>query len=205
MQIQEIPRAYVNFALGAARLPVTAAERVLHRSDDAQWPPTLAFEQAEASIKQAVGSLLRDSTLVSEGRLVEAKVARLREAAELEANAREVTERADRRLAAERDAEQQRLDEAERETQQRLDAARQDEIRRKQEVDEEIRAEERRMAEARQAEEAALAEKERSARAAQLSRDKAALHKKQEAAAARADVLAVDQTLEATKAARRNG
>jgi hypothetical protein len=86
MHIQHFPGTVVRTGLGVVRLPLTAVEVIAgHNQDGTAWPPSLAFESFEAAAKQVAGSLLRDDTLVQEGRLAQAKVAQLRKATELEA------------------------------------------------------------------------------------------------------------------------
>src|SRR4051812_30200932 len=95
-QLQQLPGTLVRTGLQAARLPLNAAESVLRRGEQSgEWAPAIAFDGIEASVKRVAGSLLRDDTLVQEGRLEQAKVDKLRKAARLEAIAREHEQAAD--------------------------------------------------------------------------------------------------------------
>jgi hypothetical protein len=109
--VQELPRTALRFGLSASRLPLTAAEAVLSRGAE-DWPPTLAFEGFEASVKRVVGGLLRDDVLIHEGELMGAKVERLRRASELETVAARRRDNADAELEQRRAHDQERRDRA---------------------------------------------------------------------------------------------
>ncbi|MDQ1397802.1 MAG: hypothetical protein QOG64_3061, partial [Acidimicrobiaceae bacterium] len=140
MDIQEINRFFVRTSLQAARLPLQAAEAVLHRGDQTdEWPPSLAFDGFEASVKQIVGSVLRDKTLVEEGRLEQAKVAQLRKAAELETLADQRKVEADTKFQQRREADEQRRRQVEQETAQREQKLDQEKAEKKRQADAEAR------------------------------------------------------------------
>ena len=63
----------VRAGCAAARLPLDLAEGQLLGERRADWPPVLIFDTVESGIKQLVGSLTRDATLVQEGRLERAR------------------------------------------------------------------------------------------------------------------------------------
>src|SRR3954452_12262030 len=92
------PRMLIDTTMNAARLPLTAAERVSGQAGNEEWPPALAFEGGQATVETVLGSLLRDDELVSRGRLRQAKLGKLKEAAQLEAIADEERSRAQQQL-----------------------------------------------------------------------------------------------------------
>jgi hypothetical protein len=81
--LRTVPRTAVHSYLRVLRSPLTVVERIARQQDNGIWPPALAFEGFEASVETVTGSLLRDATLSENGRLRQAKVAKLREAGEL--------------------------------------------------------------------------------------------------------------------------
>jgi hypothetical protein len=109
MELNTIPRTAVRLTLDGLRLPVIAAENIAGQRDNDSWPPAVLFESFEATVKQVVGSVIRDETLVDEGRIQQAKVGELRKAVELEVEADQKRAVADGELQARRQtAEQQR-------------------------------------------------------------------------------------------------
>jgi len=89
MDGHSIVRYSTSLMLGAARLPLSAAEIVARHVDEPTWPPTLAFAGFEAKVRQVVGSLARDPALEAQGHLEESRLAKLRESLRLEAAAEE--------------------------------------------------------------------------------------------------------------------
>ena len=100
--VQTVPRVVVGGYLWAARLPLTAVERIAKQQDNAQWPPALTYETFEAGVETTVGSLLRDPVLVDKGRLRQAKIGQVRKSAELATRAEQERVQADERLEQER-------------------------------------------------------------------------------------------------------
>jgi hypothetical protein len=204
MQIQALPRESVHLALGAARLPLTAIERLAGHSGDAEWPPALAFDAVGANVKQIFGSILRDEVLVDEGRLQNAKVAELREAARLEAVAKQRERAADaelhdrretageKRAAAERQATERKAQAAQRARKEATDAA------------EKLRREEAKAREIDDARQKEIAKKERSARATSIAKEREALRSEKTATKAKAEVIELDQELRESKAMRKS-
>ena len=98
MQINTIPRTAMKATLVGLRLPICGIEVLTGQTKNASWPPAVAFEGFEAGVKQVVGSILRDSELVEEGRLQQAKVTELRRAVDLEVQAEQKRAAGDREL-----------------------------------------------------------------------------------------------------------
>ncbi len=203
--VQALPRTLVSGSLRAVRLPLSAAERVVHQQHNAQWPPTLAYESFEAGVETLVGSLVRDPALVEKGRLRQRKLAQLRRAGELSALADQEQARADEQLQARLGAVQEQRQEAEQRAQER-----------KQELEQQAEARRRKVAtkaarqaaaarEAESAQEKAIARRARTAEASALAAESRALAVAQQALAAEETVDVIDKTIEGTKAARKGG
>jgi hypothetical protein len=200
--IQQIPRTTVRLGVAAARLPLTAAEAVLSGGHD-DWPPTLVFEGLEAQVKLVAGSVLHDGVLSEEGRLLQAKVARLREAADLEGEAERTRQEADAELAArtrEAARTEERAAEAERERKARI-AAEGAEATRRAEAD--ARRAEQDAAEAEDRAEQAGDRQARRSRAQALSAEEKALAKEKAAASRARAARTAGAKVQATKAARK--
>jgi len=102
MDIQQLPRTAVRLSVVAARAPLNAAEALLGHRGEAEWPPALAFDSAQAAVKETLGSLLHDRALVDEGHLIQAKVDKLRQAIRLDTLAEARIEQADNELSTAR-------------------------------------------------------------------------------------------------------
>jgi hypothetical protein len=204
MQFQDAPRAAIRVWLGAARLPLRAAEAVVRRNDaDEGWPPVLAFESLESQVKQFAGALLRDDDLVEEGRLIAAKVGMLRRAAELEtvAERREATAAA--RFEARRENARERRQRVERETEVREHAIERVATAKKREVEREAQRKKEQATRARATARKAAARRERAAASVRVAGERAAVRKQRVATAAKGRIVATDRKLRATKAARK--
>ncbi|CAA9227406.1 MAG: hypothetical protein AVDCRST_MAG76-1041 [uncultured Acidimicrobiales bacterium] len=202
MSFQTIPRTAVRSWLSLVRLPLTATELVVGKQG-ADWPPAVAFDGFEAGVKKGVGTLIGDSQLVQEGMLERGKVEQLRDAAELEAAAEQRRAEAKAGFDERKETVQERAQRVEREAEERKAKLEREEADRKRAVEETARRKEEAARKADQARQKTVAAQERQARAARLAAESEALDHEQEAAAAKADVLGVDQALKATKTARK--
>lgn len=202
--VQSIPRTIVRTYVDAARLPLGLAESILRRGETSgNWAPALAFEAVEASVKQVIGSFLRDPELIEEGRLIQAKVAQLRKAAELETLADQQKAQADAEYQQRKQADEATRAKVAQQAEQRERALDQEKARRKQEVAE---AANKKAATARKIEaeqQKAVDRQERAARTAELTAEQKALADERKAAAASENVLDLDRALRTTKAARK--
>lgn len=204
MQLQLIPRITVRTALNATRLPLTAAEAIFGKSEDQEWPPAIAWEKFEGSVKQVAGTVLRDDELVEEGKLIHAKAAQLAQAADLEAMAEQHRVEAESTFQARRQADEQRR------------RAIEDEAKHKQQQLEQAKAEKKRAAEAEarqakaaarkaeQAAEKAVARDERRAKTVALEAERDAVAAERKAVKAESTLLDVEETLESTRQARKS-
>jgi hypothetical protein len=202
MKIDELPRKAVLGYLELTRLPLTATERVL-RKTEGTWAPTIAVDRLQARMKELAGSALRDDTLVADARLQNAALDERLRAAEEEARADRIRGAADSRLENERDA----ADAAEREVRARAD-------QREQAVEHAAQAKERQVREkaaekkaaARKVEQAqhdALEQREAVARREVLKKESKALNDQRAAAEAKAEVLELQDKLDEVKAVRK--
>jgi hypothetical protein len=80
--------------LQGLRLPLTGAEVLAGQRGNQAWPPSIAFDGFEASVKQVAGSVLGDRELLEAARLQRAKVEELRRADELDVRAEQKRSRA---------------------------------------------------------------------------------------------------------------
>jgi hypothetical protein len=204
-QLQEIPRTVVRTWLRAARLPLQAVEAVVHRGEhDQEWPPVLAFDAFESQVKQLAGSALHDDELLEEGRLIQAKVAQLRKAAELETVAERREAIAAAKFEARRETAEQRRRRVEREATQRERALERDAAAKKQQVEQEAQRKKQQAARADAASRKAVARQERAAASTRIAAERESLRKEKAAAAAKARAVNADRKIRATKATRRS-
>jgi hypothetical protein len=180
MQITAIPRNAVKGALDAMRIPLSTIERLSGKSANEAWPPALAFEEFQAEAKKFAGSMLRDETLVEEGRLQAVKVTERRRSLELKAKAEGVREQADSEFTQKQKAAEDERQRAEKEASEREAAIARD----KRAAEERVRADQKRAAESvakvDAAREEAIAAAEREARRVKADAEAAALAKQQQ-------------------------
>jgi hypothetical protein len=202
-ELEGLSRRLVQLCLQGLRLPVTTAEIVSGHRGDPDWPPTLAYEAVEARAKQMIGTLLGDRQLAAEGKLREAKLDRLEQAAVLEAEAEEARRRAqDRQAEREERIDQtrqavRRRQESKKEETQRQAAAKKQQARRaarrRQEATEEIAG----------AREDILERRRRADARRQLTDEELAVAGERRALESEREAQAVDEALEAKRAQRR--
>lgn len=203
MSIDQLPRQAVNLGLAAARLPLTAAEIVLGHSGEPDWPPTLAFDGVQAKVKKAVGGALGDEALEQQGRLIEAKVLKLRQAGRLETVAEERRDEASQELAETKQQAEQRRRAAEATKARRQAKAEASKRQAKAEVAAATAREERLVDQAEEAAAKAVERSARRSRAAALAKEEKALAAERTAAAKARKAGAVDEQLDASKRARK--
>ncbi len=204
MQITTIPRTAVKNALDAIRLPLSTIGRLTGQADNQTWPPALMFEEFQASAKQFAGSVLRDQTLVEEGRIQSVKVSELRRSLELDLKAEATREQADVELAQQHEAigrERQQVDQQAREREANV-------AQLKRETSAGVKAEAKRAAEtvakAEKIRQDQLAAADRAARLANADAESAALAKQKKAVASISKVTTLADAVETTKAKRKS-
>ena len=202
--VRTLPRAVVQSWLSTVRLPITAAEAVLRRGkDNDEWPPALAFASFEASVKQGVGSVLRDQELVDGGRLASARVVQLRKAAELETGAQSKRAEANSEFQSRLDADEQRRAEVEEQAQRRQEQIANEAEQRKQQVESAGDEAERTARELEAKQHQHVERTERAADRTRVHTERAALLEQRQAAKAQRAVVETDQQIAATAAVRR--
>jgi hypothetical protein len=201
--LQTFPRTVVRTYLQAARLPLTAAEQLFRKSETEDWAPTLVFESVEAEVLQFVGNALKDEELVQQGRLVAAKVAQLKKAAELEAEAEVKRAEADAEFRQRKQADAKARERVEEQADQREAAIKAEKARKQREADEKARkqAESARKIEAAQQKQ--LTKQERAAAKTRITAEQKVIAEERRALAAEEQVLDLDAALETTKAIRK--
>lgn len=203
MPFQNLSRTLVRTTFEVARLPLHAVERVVHRDDAREWPPTLAFDGIGGAVKQVVGSITRDDELVREGRLAQARVTELRRAASLQALAEQQRLQADREYQQRVETEEQRRVEAADQARARKAAVERQEAERKRQAEEEARRKEAAARQVEQSMQQDVVAEERAARAAEVAAGQQAVRKAKSAVTAKAKVVELEEEIEATKAARK--
>ena len=204
MPIQTLPRTAVRASLTLTRLPLSAAELVLAGGRE-DWPPRLAFDGFEATVKRVVGGLLRDDVLVREGDLEATKVDRLRDATELETLAEQQRAKADSELQDRREADRRRHAAASAAEAKRTETIEREAATAKRHTQTKARAAERSVREAEAERKAAADRKARRTRKATLTAEQKALAKEQAAATRARAAQSADKRLARSKAARTNG
>lgn len=202
-KVQSVPRTVIGAGLDLARLPVNIAARASGQQGNDRWPPTVAFEGLEAGVETVVGSILRDDELVERGRVRQAKVAELRRAAWLETVAERKREQADAELADERRKAAAKRKEADRRTAQRKQQVDREAGERKQQVKQQAARKSAAASRVKQAQDEALTRAEQAATDQALATEQRALADKQQALDAAETVTAIDDAIEASKAARK--
>lgn len=199
------PTKIVRTYLGAARLPLHVAERVLHRdSSGAEWAPALLFDSVEANVKQVVGGFLRDDELVEEGRVAEARVAQLKKAAHLETLAEQKRAEATTEYQERKEADEQQRAAIEAETRQREEALEREKDRRRREAEAKARKKAETAAKIEEVEQKAVARQERAARATRVAAGQEVVVDQRQAVEAAEEVLDLDRALRTTKNARKS-
>ena len=199
---RKLPGLLVGTTLQAARLPLNAAAKATGQTGNDEWPPALMFEGVEAAVETTVGGLLRDDTLVSRGRLRQARIMKLKEAAQLEAIAESERAEAADELAARKQAAEKRREHVEETAEQREQRLEQEAAKRKQQV--EKTAAQRKAATAKQtaAQRKVLEKQERDAKLAAAEAESKALAKEKAALVAEDTTVALDEAIDVNREAR---
>lgn len=206
MNIAQIRRDALALGIRGVRLPLTAAEAILQNGQDtSDWPPTLAFERAEAAVTELVGKLWNDHTLLASSQLQRAAATQREEAAvkraEAEAKRMGSRRRADEK-AAQVDADRRRAQEAAAQRQRSLA----DERRRAEQKIEQTAVNKRATTRKQTAAQINTIEKVEAQAEAERLRDEAeALRLKEHVVDAQDKMLDLEREVRAKKAARRAG
>lgn len=201
--LQTIPRTVVRTYLQAARLPLTAAEQLFNKTEAEDWAPTLAFESLEAEVLEFMGNALKDEELLQQGRLVRAKVAQLKKAAELEATAEAKRAEADAEYRNRKQADEQARKRVEQQADQRESAINAEKARKKREADEKARKQAETAHKIEAAQQKQLTKQERAAAKTRINAEQSVIAEERKALAAEEQVLNLDAALDKTKAIRK--
>ena len=206
MNVNQIRRSMLSLWLRSVRMPLTVAETIVRRGNDNRaWPPALAFEMFEVSVKDAVGRVTRDDLLVELAALQRAEVAQRRRAValEVEATSTRVAVLQDVEADEARFAEQRK--EADRRARAREARAEADRQKAKRVVDERSAKKRAAATATATARTKAIDRQATSADAVRLRKNAQALRAKKKAVAAQGNVLNLDKAVRARKTARRTG
>jgi hypothetical protein len=191
VKIDELPRKAVLGYLELTRLPLTAAERALGKTEGT-WPLTIATDRVQATIKDVAGTILRDETLKADARLQHAALDERTRAAEAEAEADRIRAEADDRLRREKQA----ADEA------KAEVARRD-AQRDRAVDKQVGAKKATARKVAAAQDEALEQRATNATRETLAKESSAVREQRAALEAKAEALELEDELEAARAARK--
>lgn len=204
-QARSFPRTVIGTALTAVRLPLTAAERIAGQTSNEEWPPSLVFAGAEATVETVLGSLLHDQELLERGRLRQARVTQLREAVELQTLAEQQRAKANTTFEQRQQAAAQRHDQVEDTTERREQQVEQKAAQEKARVRKTAAARKRAVEESAAATEKRLDRQERAGRLAALDAETEALDARRDAVKSTAKADLVDEALDATREERKSG
>ena len=101
--VRELVSRSARVWLGAARIPVSVAQRIAGRDDDVTWGPVVAYDTVASNVKLAVGTIIGDPRLMDEGRVQAEKVQQVTRAAKLEAHSEQRRAEADAELERRRE------------------------------------------------------------------------------------------------------
>jgi hypothetical protein len=204
VDVNQIRRQSLGLWLKTVRFPLTLTETFVRRGDGTEsWAPALAFATFEGTVKEVVGRITGDDTLVGLAKLQRAEITQRRRAVELHTEA--ATTVAETRRAAE-DQRAQLERQREEADERSREAARQVEFDR----ENARRAVERGTATKRTANKATAATRAKTIQKAaakadsdRLRKEGQALRAKKQAVAAKAEVVDLDKAVRAKKATRR--
>jgi hypothetical protein len=205
-QLQAAPRTAIRAWFRAAELPVRAVQAIAQRGErDAEWPPALAFESLASHVMQLTGSVLRDDELVQEGRLIQAKVAQLRKAAELETVAERREAIANAKFESTRESAEQRRQRLEREAAEQERALEREAKRKQSAVEAKVARKRSQAAKSEATTRKAIAREERAAASARPAQERESLRKERAAVSAKTRATTADKKIRATRVARNAG
>ena len=201
--IETLTRSALDVWTHAARLPLRAAQRVVRPEDPDTWGPSIAFEQAEAGVRGAVGGLLGDVHLQEAARLQRRRVTQLQESVRKQAQAEALEDAAQERLQeASQEVAADRA-EARRQAAQATVAAEQRARAKKAQAAREATQRKQAAAKVEAAHEERIAQKEAVAEQKRLAKEQRALERKQAALVAEEEALRLDDAAEKVKQRRK--
>ena len=199
-----LPRTLVRTYLHGLRLPLTTLEHMTSKSDSTGWPPSVAFELFEASVKRLLGALIRDNNLVREGALQRARIDELARAKHLEVTAEQRRREADATLDARRQSTERARANVDHQAEQREQAIEHSKADREREAEDDARRRQEAAAQSAERRDKAATARERAATRTRIAEETAALAKRSEALGAAKKVQRLDSALEAKKTVRKS-
>lgn len=197
--IETLARNALDVWTHAARLPLRAAQRVVRPEDPETWGPSIAFEQAEAGVRGAVGGLLGDVGLQEAARLQRRRVTQLQESVRKQAQAEALEDAAQERLhEASQEVAADRA-EAGRTAAQATVAAEQRARAKKAQAAREATQHKQAAAKAAAAHEERISRKEAAAEQKRLAEEQRALERRRAALVAEQEALRLDDAAEKVK------
>ena len=203
--IQELPRNAVTTYLKLARLPLTAAERVFNPDTDGatSWAPAIAFEDFEARVKGFAATVFSDQVLRDDAELQRARVAQLRRAVELEAEAEATRAQAEQELAERRSEVAEEREQAEAREQANKDRLERERREAQERADAKAAEQQRKVEEQAEAERERVQRQARAAEAKRLDAEREALAEKQTALTTKDEAVRLEKAAQAAKARRK--
>ena len=200
-----ITRELLNWNLNLARLPITAIDRISNRGGEPGGSPvSMAFDGADAGVKEFLGRFLGDTPLLDDARLLRAKLAQLRIAVEQQATAELEHAQAEARFQAKQEQVEAKRQRVEQDAKQREQQLEREKAKAKQQVEQEAARKQEAADKAAAARQERLAADERAAELRRLEADAAALAEKERALAAEETVTRIDAAAKETKKARKS-
>jgi len=200
-----VPRTLIGAYFRVGRVSLDLVARMAGQGDNESWPPALLFDNFEGNVDAVVGGLLRDETLLKKGRLQQARVAQLRQGAELRTVAEQERVRADETLEKRRAQAEQERKRAGRNAEQREQEIQKEAEQAEQRVQQTALRRKAATRQAKAAQDKAIERRERSAKTEALAKEASALDAAKQALNAQETVDVVEDTIEGTKAARKSG
>lgn len=202
---KRIPRTVTYGYLRVARLPLRAIERVAGQRDNSLWPPTMTFEQAEANVEALVGALIRDEDMTQSAEVRRAKLAKLREAAVLEAEAGRRRQQADETFESRRGKAEQRRTAAAQQAQRQKEQLEQQADKREQAAKQKAAKKTAAARKVKAQQDEVIERQERAAQLKALDAESEALATAKAAADTEATVDVIDDTIKGEKETRQTG
>ena len=203
MQVDEIPNTAIDSAFGALRWPLDRVAPYVSGGHPESWPPVLVLGEIEVAVKRSLGSVLHNDTLRNAAGEQAERIDALRSAAQVEAAAEYLEEKARDEFESKRAAVAQRESETSLRARERKEQTRQRANERRSAAKAEAERKQVSLEKAERTRLAAVEKKARPRRITALDAETKALQREQAAIAAKREEARADQALRA-KAARRN-
>ena len=203
MGLRDIPRTAVGGYIKLARLPIDTGLKLVGRGGNGS-AAKLAADRAEATAREAAGTVLVDDELKKDGRKRHRATDERQKAAKLRARAQEKSQEADAELTERQQQAEQRREQAAQRAQQRKRTATEAAKKRQQRAAETERKRKQASAKAAAQQEERISDKERRARLETLETKSEALAEREEALTAADEAQRLEKAAASAKAARKS-